>query len=139
MIWTHVSRRAPFRWITVLSHDDDPSGLYCQHQSTRGTRETLSRILEGRRGLRSRGQLRLGPHHLPGPRHDWLAQWVPMWRNDRTLQALDTTACGHCALMFLKERTRRRTFRRLFPIRFGGKWPVRGRSSASSFGYKINK
>ena len=52
--------------------------------------------------------LPLTTYQAPGL-HDWLARWSPVWRNDRTLQALNSTACGHYALQFLKERARGRT------------------------------
>ena len=42
-------------------------------------------------------------YQAPGLR-DWLARCSPVWRNDRTLQALNSTACGHYALTFLKDR-----------------------------------
>ena len=47
--------------------------------------------------------LPLTTYQAPGL-HDWLARWSPVWRNDRTVQALNSTACGHHALLFLKER-----------------------------------
>lgn len=36
-------------------------------------------------------------------------EWDSVQWNDRTLQALNSTACGHYALMFLKDRVRGRT------------------------------
>ena len=38
--------------------------------------------------------------------HEWLAQWIPLYRSDMTLQALQSQACGHYALLFLKARAR---------------------------------
>ena len=58
-------------------------------------------------GMESYG-LPLTTYQGPGL-HDWLARWSPVWRNDRTLQALNSTACGYYVLLFLKERARGRT------------------------------
>ena len=37
---------------------------------------------------------------------EWLDHWPHLLRNKQTLQALNSAACGHCALMFLKDRAR---------------------------------
>ena len=67
--------------------------------------------------------LPLTTYQAPGL-HDWLARWSPVWRNDRTLQALNSTACGHYALLFFKRTSPRkdhgRVFRRIFLVRFCG-------------------
>ena len=60
---------------------------------------------EGACGLMDSYGVPLTTYQAPGL-HDWLAQWCPVWRNDRTLQALNSTACGHYALLFSKEQAR---------------------------------
>ena len=52
--------------------------------------------------------LPLTTYQTPGL-HDWLGRRSPVWRNDWTLQALNSTACGHYAVLFLKERARGQT------------------------------
>ena len=63
--------------------------------------------------------LPLTTYQAPGL-HDWLARWSPVWHNDRTLQALNSTLC-----FAVFKRTSPRTdhgsvFSRIFLVRFGG-------------------
>ena len=37
---------------------------------------------------------------------EWLDRWPHWIRSERTLQALNSAACGHYALTFLKDRVR---------------------------------
>ena len=87
------------------------SGVHCQYGSTRGTGSTLVRTLDekNRCEVMDSYGLPITTYHVPDLER-WLKdEWDSVQWNDRTLQALNSTACGHYALMFLKERVRRRT------------------------------
>ena len=36
----------------------------------------------------------------------WLEQWKTVWRSDKSLQAFNSNACGHYALLYLKAKSR---------------------------------
>ena len=44
-------------------------------------------------------------YHIPDIMK-WLETWHPVWRSTKTLQAFNSTACGHYTLAFLRARAR---------------------------------
>ena len=80
----------------------DPAGEPGQHWLGLWTEEGVCEVMD------SYG-LPLTVYEAPGM-HEWIARhWKYVVRNDRTLQAYESRACGHYAFAYLQDRVRRRT------------------------------
>ena len=44
----------------------------------------------------------------------WFTQWKEVITSDHTLQAMDSHTCGHCALLFLRAKSKHHSFEDFF-------------------------